>query len=170
MFMNWVHEQRPKIDSGTIPSQNGSKNRPSAPSAQPKARPRTQRPGRAHASPLLRTAREPRARLPVVRLCLPAMRALAARPACRAPRLPRALCSPRLRAQLLTPHAHAPTHARLCAPNEPCAPSARLASALHAQPAQPPQSRYKFCIVTHPAAPGCHNTIDCIATQSSIPP
>ena len=57
----------------------------------------------------------------------------------------------------------APWHARAARP----APSALRPTRLRLRP-QPnnlPLSRYKFCIVTHPAAPCYHNTPYCIAIQ-----
>ena len=93
-------------------------NRPSAPSAQPKASLRAQATSapRAQRLPAERPALAPR-------LC----------PACRAPRAPAAACfarpralyEPRPRAQLPAAPARAPTHARLHTPRASCVPSAQ---------------------------------------------
>ena len=131
MFMNRVHKQRPKIDSGTIPSRNGSKI------------------GRVHRVHSLRPARAtsprvcralPRACHTLPPSCLRASRALPC-PSAR----PRAYCAPRLRAQLPAAPARAPKHACLRALRTPCVPSARPAIAPFL-----PQSRYSNCIVTQP--------------------
>ena len=102
MFMNRVHEQCPKIDSGKIPSRTGLKtgrvHRVHCPKPARAPRPRAQLPGRARPAPVPRLSRalRPAPRLP------PAP--LAQRPHARAARLP-----------------SAPTHARLRAPRAPSA-------------------------------------------------
>ena len=131
MFMNRVHKQRPKIDSGTIPSRNGSK-------IGRVHRVHSLRPARASVEPCRAPATPCRARL--LPNCLRALRALP----CRSARL-RAYCAPRLRAQLPAAPARAPTLTRLRALRTPCAPSARPAIAPFL-----PQSRYSNCIVTQP--------------------
>ena len=114
MFMNRVHEQCPKIDSGKISSRTG----PKTGRVHRVHSPRLARAPSAQAARLLRTPRAPRAPLPVVRLCLPAARAPAARPAvgpaCRAPRLSHALPSVR-HARHAQPAPHARPAQRPCA-------------------------------------------------------
>ena len=161
MFMNRVHEQCPKIDSGTIPSQPGSKigrvHRVHSPRPACAPSPRACRAPAARLPSACRAPATPcRARLPPS--CLRAPRALS----CRFTRL-RAHCAPRLRAQLPAAPTRAPTHACLRAQRAPCAPNAspaRPTRALRAQcapsqrptPSAPflPQSRYSNCIMTQP--------------------
>ena len=111
MFMNRVHEQCPKIDSGTLPSQNGSKkkgrvHRVHSPRPGREPRPRAQRPGRAPAAqPALPRALRARPRL----LPRPAHLQHTRSPSVRCAQLPparpaRALCAQHL------PSAHASCH------------------------------------------------------------
>ena len=122
MFMNRVHEQRPKIDSGTIPSQNGSKigrvHRVHSP-----------RPARAPSAQAARLPRPCCARLarPALRCRAPLPRAAAARrcPQALPPRLPlpRALPAARhaCRAQPSAPRTPSPAPLRLpVRPARPC--------------------------------------------------
>ena len=151
MFMNRVHEQHPKIDSGTIPSQNGSKidrvHRVHSPRPARVPRPSAQRPGRTPAMPLPHACRAlPRA---------PAARAprtvLARTPAC-APRAP--CCLPCL------PARPAPTHPAPARAQRPaaCAPSS-LALAV---------SRHS-CLSCDTGSPvSCCNTQGCIAIQPCL--
>ena len=109
MFMNRVHEQCPKVDSGKIPSQIGSKtgrvHRVHSPRRAHTPSPRTQRPGCAPAAPC-------RACTPVLpahaRLRLPAALRAVPHSSARAPYRPAHLS------------AHAP------APSVACAPAQRL--------------------------------------------
>ena len=122
MFMNRVHEQRPKIDSGTIPSQNGSKI------------------GRVHRVHSPRPARMPSAQA----VCLPPSQPcpVRARACCRArpARLQHAR-SPSAQ-RLLRPAATCALHAR---PHAPCA----LSRAPTTCPAPLPSVTIQFCIATH---------------------
>ena len=112
MFMNRVHEQCPKIDSGKIPSRTGPKtgrvHRVHCLKPARAPRPRAQRPGRAPA------ASEPRA-LRAAAACQARPRSPSARRPCR----PRAPCVPPAR----LPLARAPT-ARPRACRYPACPSA----------------------------------------------
>ena len=110
-------------------SQNGSKmgrvHRVHCPKpAQQNARPRAQRPGRAPAAPLLRTAAPCRA---AAHCLLPAPRALCSLVIPRAC-LPRARPARQLALRAQVPQRPAP---RLLAPRAPCAPSQRPVSAQH---------------------------------------
>ena len=159
MFMNRVHEQRPKFDSGTIPSQNGSKI------------------GRVHRVHSPRPARAPSALSPAQRLAgRPApYRALVPAPSCRSParaRLPsvRLPLVPRQPARQLAPvrlPPCAPQHARLRAhscsrpPARPCpAPCLSVAAtvtvlwlgwALYCNTVQPCLALF-YCNITQPVA------------------
>ena len=172
MFMNRVHEQRPKIDLGTIPSQNGSKigrvhrvhsPRPArAPSAQAACLPRLAACCRA----LLRACRlpsSPNARTPVP----PAACRL------RAP-APAHLRAPPSAARLLVCPSQRPTHAQ-----RPAASPAPACALLRAQPsACVPCRCYSGRIVAwlgtvlqySPALPSPLLTIQlyCIATQIEL--
>ena len=117
MFMNWVHEQRPKIDSGTIPSQNESKigrvHRVHSPRPARAPRPRACRAPAAHA-PRARRAAACRARAPACCTRDPAPRANAchARPCraapCARPARPACTRSRLLHAQRQAPVSPAP--------------------------------------------------------------
>ena len=138
MFMNQVHEQRPKFDSGTIPSQNGSKI------------------GRVHRVHSPRPARGPRPLAPYApNACLPhALRACAPPVA----RLQLARASPAPAACAPSMRAHPPAHMRL---PPACVPHARQPA--HPAPCPTPchgpmtvlqystslrQSQYSFYIAT----------------------
>ena len=114
MFMNWVHEQCPKIDSRTVLSQT---------------RPKTGRVHRVHS--LGQPVRPGRAR-PAPLACLPCACALPAARPCRVPVMPCVLPA-RLRAYrapahepsacLRSPYAPASCPRACCAPRAPCTPS-----------------------------------------------
>ena len=158
--MNSVHEPGSRtMSKNRLRNNTESKrieNRPSAPSAQPKASPRAQRPGRAPYAPraCLPSAPRPGAQLP-------AAPTPARAPAC-APPAAHARCAPRPRAAAAcAPRALQPAAARLscayCA--LPSAPTPTPSACLHAQPrAQRPVQRPAWL---------CRGHSDCIAIQSS---
>ena len=148
--MNRVHEQCPKIDSGTIPSQNGSKigrvHRVHNP--QPACAPLPRTPC-APAEPCCAPPRLPSVLLP----CAPRLPVTAPQPASARPPAPARLPMPvRLpRPVRLPPASHArPARSRVCSPLPPERPSARL-RLLRAWPCRNAQRRITAPSYARPA-------------------